>query len=65
MNAVPRFDNFLYEDGEKRYVFLSIAHEPCIDHLGRIEITEDSKIPNAATIKVVKQDHTLANLLRA
>ncbi|KAK0458095.1 DNA-directed RNA polymerase [Desarmillaria tabescens] len=28
-------------------------------------ITEDTKIPNAATIKVVKQDHTLANLVRA
>ena len=26
---------------------------------------EDTKIPNAATIKVVKQDHTLGNLIRA
>ncbi|KAK7034553.1 DNA-directed RNA polymerase II core subunit [Paramarasmius palmivorus] len=30
-----------------------------------VEITEDTKIPNAATIKIVKQDHTLANMLRA
>ncbi|KAI0822953.1 RBP11-like subunits of RNA polymerase [Trametes gibbosa] len=30
-----------------------------------VEVTEDSKIPNAATIKIVKQDHTLANLLRS
>ncbi|CAL1699263.1 unnamed protein product [Somion occarium] len=30
-----------------------------------VEIIEDTKIPNAATIKVVKQDHTLGNLLRA
>jgi len=30
-----------------------------------IEVTEDTKLPNAATIKVLKQDHTLANLLRA
>jgi len=30
-----------------------------------IEITEDTKIPNAATIKIVKQDHTLGNMLRA
>ena len=30
-----------------------------------MEIEEDTKIPNAATIKVVKQDHTLANLLRS
>ena len=28
-------------------------------------MTEDTKIPNAATIKIVKQDHTLGNMLRA
>jgi len=28
-------------------------------------VTEDTKIPNAATIKIVKQDHTLGNMLRA
>lgn len=31
----------------------------------RVEVMEDTKIPNAATIKVVKQDHTLGNLIRA
>lgn len=31
----------------------------------RVEVIEDTKIPNAATIKVVKQDHTLGNLIRA
>ncbi|KAG8834453.1 DNA-directed RNA polymerase II core subunit [Serendipita sp. 399] len=30
-----------------------------------LEIIEDTKIPNAATFRVYKQDHTLANLLRA
>lgn len=30
-----------------------------------VEVTEDTKIPNAATFKVVKQDHTLANMLRS
>ncbi|KAL0960031.1 hypothetical protein HGRIS_011679 [Hohenbuehelia grisea] len=30
-----------------------------------IEVTEDTKIPNAATIRIAKQDHTLGNLLRA
>ncbi|KAH9836328.1 DNA-directed RNA polymerase [Rhodofomes roseus] len=30
-----------------------------------VEVIEDTKIPNAATIKVVKQDHTLGNLIRA
>lgn len=31
----------------------------------RVEISEDTKLPHAATIKVLKQDHTLANMLRA
>jgi len=30
-----------------------------------VEVFEDTKIPNAATIKIVKQDHTLGNMLRA
>ncbi|XP_006463461.1 hypothetical protein AGABI2DRAFT_194279 [Agaricus bisporus var. bisporus H97] len=30
-----------------------------------VEVVEDSKIPNAATIKILKQDHTLGNMLRA
>ncbi|KAF9522214.1 DNA-directed RNA polymerase [Crepidotus variabilis] len=30
-----------------------------------VEVAEDTKIPNAATIKIVKQDHTLGNMLRA
>ncbi|KAK7463044.1 DNA-directed RNA polymerase II core subunit [Stygiomarasmius scandens] len=30
-----------------------------------VEVTEDTKIPNAATVKIVKQDHTLGNMLRA
>ncbi|KZT60914.1 DNA-directed RNA polymerase II, partial [Calocera cornea HHB12733] len=29
-----------------------------------IEVVEDTKIPNAATIRVLKQDHTLANMIR-
>ncbi|KAG8853275.1 DNA-directed RNA polymerase II core subunit [Tulasnella sp. 330] len=30
-----------------------------------LEVVEDTKIPNAATIKIVKQDHTMANMIRA
>jgi len=48
MNAPPRYELFVLEEGEKP-----------------VEVIEDTKIPNAATIKVVKQDHTLGNLLRA
>jgi len=30
-----------------------------------VEVTEDTKIPNAATFKILKQDHTLADMVRA
>ncbi|KAF8315004.1 RBP11-like subunits of RNA polymerase [Clavulina sp. PMI_390] len=30
-----------------------------------LEIQEDTKIPNAASFKIVKQDHTMANMIRA
>jgi hypothetical protein len=30
-----------------------------------VEVLEDTKIPNAATIKIFKQDHTLANMIRS
>ncbi|KAJ6595790.1 DNA-directed RNA polymerase [Mycena vulgaris] len=35
------------------------------DNEKALEVTEDTKIPNAATFKIVKQDHTVANMLRA
>ncbi len=41
-----------------------LGWRPDVAHLYRVEVIEDTKIPNAATIKVVKQDHTLANLIR-
>ncbi|SCZ99320.1 BZ3500_MvSof-1268-A1-R1_Chr3-1g05945 [Microbotryum saponariae] len=31
----------------------------------RLVVDEDTKIPNAATVTINKQDHTLANMLRA
>lgn len=30
-----------------------------------VKVNEDTKVPHAAIIKIVKQDHTLANMLRA
>jgi len=30
-----------------------------------LDTQEDTKIPNAATFKIVKQDHTMANMIRA
>ena len=33
--------------------------------LTRITITKDTKVPNAAHFVVMKEDHTLGNLLRA
>lgn len=31
----------------------------------RLDVQEDTKIPNAATFKIMKQDHTMANMIRA
>ncbi|CCG22810.1 Rpb11 RNA polymerase II subunit [Candida orthopsilosis Co 90-125] len=35
------------------------------DGVEKIKITPDSKVPNAAIVKIEREDHTLANLLRA
>ncbi|CAI5758748.1 unnamed protein product [Candida verbasci] len=35
------------------------------DGVDKIKITPDSKVPNAAIVKIEREDHTLANLLRA
>ncbi|KAJ3480490.1 hypothetical protein NLI96_g8316 [Meripilus lineatus] len=59
MNAPPRYELFVLEDGEKSplTIHFTLANS--------VEVIEDTKIPNAATIKIVKQDHTLGNLIRA
>jgi DNA-directed RNA polymerase II subunit RPB11 len=78
MNAPARHESYVLEDGEKAYVTLtrSLLEIPVLNrvfvhsfHLSwpniSVEVMEDTKIPNAATIKIVKQDHTLGNMLRA
>ncbi|RLV93072.1 DNA-directed RNA polymerase II subunit RPB11 [Spathaspora sp. JA1] len=35
------------------------------DGVDKIKITPDTKVPNAAIIKIEREDHTLANLLRS
>ncbi|CAH6718932.1 DNA-directed RNA polymerase II subunit Rpb11p [[Candida] jaroonii] len=35
------------------------------DGVDKLKITPDTKVPNAALIKIEREDHTLANLLRA
>ncbi|KAI5961225.1 RPB11 [Candida pseudojiufengensis] len=35
------------------------------DGLDKVKITPDTKVPNAAIVKIEREDHTLANLLRA
>ncbi|KAF5212276.1 putative DNA-directed RNA polymerase II subunit [Clavispora lusitaniae] len=35
------------------------------DGVDKIKIIPDTKVPNAAIIKIEREDHTLANLLRA
>ena len=66
MNAPPRFELYVLDDGEKPQVALPIEFASADTQSSHsVEITEDTKIPNAATIKIIKQDHTLANMLRA
>ena len=66
MNAPPRHELYVLDDGEKQYVSLkTIPSIYLTSSFLSVEITEDTKIPNAATIKIVKQDHTLGNMLRA
>jgi len=35
------------------------------DGVDKLNITPDTKVPNAAIVKIEREDHTLANLLRA
>ncbi|KAI3403201.1 RPB11 [Candida oxycetoniae] len=35
------------------------------DGVDKIKLTPDTKVPNAAIVKIEREDHTLANLLRA
>jgi len=67
MNAPERHELFVLEDGEKPCVnyLTSIPTNPPQPYTHSVEVTEDTKIPNAATIKVLKQDHTLGNMIRA
>ena len=65
MNAPNRYELYVLDEGEKPYVtshMLPEGYSP-LDSF-RVEVTEDTKIPNAATVKIVKQDHTLANMIR-
>ncbi|KAJ6571957.1 hypothetical protein B0H19DRAFT_1219156 [Mycena capillaripes] len=51
MNAPNRHELFVLEDGEKACVPLPRTAD--------LEVADDTKIPDAATFKIVKQDHTL------
>ena len=71
MNAPGRSELFVLDDGEKPCVTsmpsslnINIQLTSRVPLLS-VEIVEDTKIPNAATIKIVKQDHTLGNMIRA
>jgi DNA-directed RNA polymerase II subunit RPB11 len=70
MNAPARYELFVLEDGEKPYViyqssFGAFEFRYLYVLSCSVEIMEDTKIPNAATIKILKQDHTLGNMIRA
>lgn len=67
MNAPDRFELFILPDGVDKYVILRLRYTAffCSWLTPRIKIIPDTKVPNAAIIKIEREDHTLANLLRA
>ena len=64
INQPNRIDSWILDDGEKLWVELRWQWS-CADLLFSLTITEDPKIPNAATILLKKQDHTMANMIRS
>lgn len=64
MNAPNRFELYVLNDGEKAFVSPRYSIYLPTDCSDSLEVIDDTKIPNAATIKIVKQDHTMANMIR-
>lgn len=69
MNAPDRFELFVIPEGKRKLVStVDILHVSFSNLLNvithRVEMEEDTKIPNAATFKIEREDHTLANMLR-
>ena len=60
MNQPDRFAQHVLGDDELPCVTAARARLT-----GRFTVEEDSKIPNAATLTINKEDHTLANMLRS
>jgi DNA-directed RNA polymerase II subunit RPB11 len=52
-NQPPTWELLLVPDGMKKYLKLT-----------RVTMEMDTKIPNAATFRILKEDHTLGNMLR-
>ena len=67
MNTPNRFELYTLGDAEKLYVDYRFFNVKTLLLLviERLEIQEDTKIPNAATFKVNKQDHTMAGMIRS
>ena len=42
-----------------------VSSDRSTDDVRRLSVAEDTKIPNAATITINKEDHTLANMIKA
>lgn len=64
-NIPERHTIYVLQEGERGQIILFIHLYTSINMYHRVEVIEDTKIPNAATFKVFKQDHTIANLLRS
>lgn len=78
MNRPDQFERFVLPDGVRKYAlpvrFLCYSAggpangagaERCLRHLCcRVTYEKDTKVVNAAKVKIEREDHTLGNLLR-
>lgn len=65
MNAPDRFDQHVLAEGESPYVLFPFLAQSQAHNPRRVTLEEDTKIPNAVTLTINKEDHTLAGLLRS
>ncbi|KAI5389391.1 hypothetical protein KIW84_074876 [Lathyrus oleraceus] len=74
MNAPDRYERFVVPEGTKKYLFLSISILSFqlqlsflihfISTKSRVSYERDTKIINAASFTIEREDHTIGNILR-
>nr|CAN70445.1 hypothetical protein VITISV_015574 [Vitis vinifera] len=60
MNAPDRYERFVVPEGTKKYIVFSLLSQK----LSLVSYERDTKIINAASFTVEREDHTIGNILR-